>query len=46
MANYTRLIATEGAKLWGLTDRYIEYLFWDAPLHDIVKKSQFRTAFF
>ncbi len=37
MANYTRLIATDGAKLWDLTDEYIEYLFWYAPLHDIGK---------
>ena len=37
MSSYARLIATEGAALWGLTDEFIEYVFWFAPLHDIGK---------
>ena len=37
MANYARLIAGEGAELWGLSDEFIEHLFWYAPLHDIGK---------
>ena len=37
MANYARLIAVEGAKSWGLTDEFVEHLFWFAPLHDIGK---------
>jgi two-component system response regulator RpfG len=37
MSSYARLIATEGAALWGLTDEFIEYLFRFAPLHDIGK---------
>src|SRR6266478_763143 len=37
MSSYARLIATEGAPLWGLTDEFIEYVFWFAPLHDIGK---------
>jgi HD-GYP domain-containing protein (c-di-GMP phosphodiesterase class II) len=37
MSSYARLIATEGAALWGLTDEFIEHIFWFAPLHDIGK---------
>jgi len=37
MSNYARLIANEGAYQWGLTDEFIEHLFWFAPLHDIGK---------
>jgi HD-GYP domain-containing protein (c-di-GMP phosphodiesterase class II) len=37
MSSYARLIATEGAALWGLTDEFIEYVFRFAPLHDIGK---------
>lgn len=37
MSHYTRLIATEGADQWGLSDEFIEHLFWFAPLHDIGK---------
>jgi HD-GYP domain-containing protein (c-di-GMP phosphodiesterase class II) len=37
MSNYARLIATEGAALWGLTDEFIECVFLFAPLHDIGK---------
>ena len=37
MSSYARLIATEGAALWGLTNEFIEYVFWFAPLHDIGK---------
>jgi response regulator RpfG family c-di-GMP phosphodiesterase len=37
MSSYARLIATEGAVVWGLTDEFIEYVFLFAPLHDIGK---------
>jgi len=37
MSSYVRLIATEGAALWGLTDEFIEHVFRFAPLHDIGK---------
>jgi HD-GYP domain-containing protein (c-di-GMP phosphodiesterase class II) len=37
MSSYARLIATEGAEFWGLSDEFIECLFWFAPLHDIGK---------
>lgn len=37
MSNYARLIAAEGADRWGLSDEFVEHLFWFAPLHDIGK---------
>src|SRR6266853_575554 len=37
MSSYARLIATEGAALWGLSDEFIKHVFWFAPLHDIGK---------
>lgn len=37
MSSYARLVAIEGAGLWGLSDEFIEHIFWFAPLHDIGK---------
>lgn len=37
MANFSRLIALDLADRHGLSDEYIEFLFYFAPLHDIGK---------